>query len=283
MSSQYDYALFSDLDRTILPNGSQPESPQARPLLRTFVQHETLLLAYVSGRHLQLIREAIADYNLPVPAYAVGDVGSTIYRSDNGDWHAWQAWRDRIAPDWNGACHDDLRQLFADLALLTPQESAKQNEFKLSYYAPVDCDYQGVIDEMQSRLRRHKVSASIVWSIDEAAHIGLLDVLPASATKLHAVEYLMAYHEIPVAQAVFAGDSGNDLPVIASGQVQAVLVRNAHSAVIKEAEQALRARSALDRLYVARGDFRGMNGNYSAGVLEGCVHFLPQCAHWLET
>jgi hypothetical protein len=26
----------------------------------------------------------------------------------------------------------------------------------------------------------------------------------------------------------------------------------------------------------------GMNGNYSAGVLEGLVHFLPHMRKWLE-
>jgi hypothetical protein len=26
----------------------------------------------------------------------------------------------------------------------------------------------------------------------------------------------------------------------------------------------------------------GMNGNYSAGILEGIAHFLPQTRAWLE-
>jgi hypothetical protein len=30
-----------------------------------------------------------------------------------------------------------------------------------------------------------------------------------------------------------------------------------------------------DRLYCARGDFDGMNGNYAAGILEGIAHFHP--------
>lgn len=51
--------LCGDLDRTVQPNGAQPESPQARPLLHT--------LAYVSGHHLALLLAAIRDYKLPVP------------------------------------------------------------------------------------------------------------------------------------------------------------------------------------------------------------------------
>ena len=282
MTYKYLYALFSDLDRTILPNGAQTESPQARSMLAKLAQREELLLAYVSGRHEQLLRQAISEYHLPLPTYAVGDVGSTIYRISRGQWQTWSAWRDRIAPDWNGASHRDLAQLFADMDCLKMQEDTKQNEFKLSYYAPVDCDYRTIIKEMQSRIQQQRLQCSILWSIDEAAHTGLLDVLPASATKLHAVEYIMAHHDIGPDHAVFAGDSGNDLPVVTSGRIPSVLVRNAHEDVVTEAKQALTKKGALEQLYLAQGDFLGMNGNYSAGVVEGFIHFLPQCANWLE-
>ena len=43
--------LCSDLDRTLLPNGPQEESPEARPLLRRLAQRPDLVLAYVSGRN----------------------------------------------------------------------------------------------------------------------------------------------------------------------------------------------------------------------------------------
>lgn len=36
-----------------------------------------------------------------------------------------------------------------------------------------------------------------------------------------------------------------------------------------------------DGLYLARGDFMGMNGNCSAGILEGVAHFIPQVKLWL--
>jgi 3-deoxy-D-manno-octulosonate 8-phosphate phosphatase KdsC-like HAD superfamily phosphatase len=109
---------------------------------------------------------------------------------------------------------------------------------------------------------------------------GLLDVLPASATKRHAVEFLMERHGFDTTHTVFAGDSGNDLPVVASGMLQSVLVRNAHPDVITEALKALAGLGAAEMLYVAQGGFLGMNGNYSAGVLEGLVHFRPEVAGW---
>jgi hypothetical protein len=30
------------------------------------------------------------------------------------------------------------------------------------------------------------------------------------------------------------------------------------------------------QLYIARGGYNGMNGNYSAGILEGIAHYHPQ-------
>jgi len=274
--------LCSDLDRTILPNGPQLESPQARPLLSMLASRPELVLAYVSGRHEALLRQAVAEYSIPVPDYAIGDVGTTIYEVCGDVWRPWSEWSESIATDWKGADYSDLAALFTDLDMLRLQEPEKQNSCKLSYYTPPAIDRDGLINELHARLTAQNVAANLIWSVDETEHIGLLDVLPASANKLHAVEFLMERKGFTPANTVFAGDSGNDLPVLTSGRLQAVLVNNAHPSVIEEAKHALNGKRAGDRLYVARGGFMGMNGNYAAGVLEGLVHFLPHAASWLE-
>jgi hypothetical protein len=79
---------------------------------------------------------------------------------------------------------------------------------------------------------------------------------------------------------VFAGDSGNDLPVLAS-EIPAVLVANASAEVRREALAQAAARGHADALYIARGGFMDMNGNYTAGVLEGVVHYQPELRSWL--
>lgn len=280
MSSQL--LLCSDLDRTLLPNGKEPESSLARPLLRRLAARSETTLAYVSGRHEQLLRRAIIDYAIPEPAYAIGDVGTTIYRISGGRWQRWQEWEQRIAPDWNGANARDLAGLLSDLDLLVPQEEEKQNRFKLSFYAPVDCQKDALLSEMAARLRGRGIRASLIWSVDEAAEVGLLDVLPESATKLHAVRFVMELSGMPESETVFAGDSGNDLAVLTSG-LQSVLVRNAHPEVRDEALREVRRLGLEHKLYLAEGNFCGMNGNYAAGVLEGVAHFLPAVASWCGT
>lgn len=269
--------LCADLDRTIIPNGFAEESPRARPLLHRLAALPHLRLAYVSGRDRKLLQEAISDYGLPTPAFAVGDVGTSIYTIENGNWQVCREWHREIAPDWQGKPATELAGLFADIDCLRLQEPEKQNVFKLSYYTPEIIDRETLLARMAARLSAQGIQAAIVWSLDDMTRQGLLDILPRSADKLGAIRFLMKKSGAAVEDTVFAGDSGNDISVLTSG-LKSVLVRNATNKVRNEAQRYLAATGQLDRLYCARGGFAGMNGNYAAGVLEGFCHFFPETA-----
>ena len=267
--------LCTDLDRTLIPNGPQPESPRARDYFSHVCASDQLFLAYVSGRHRLLIEEAIADYQLPQPDYVVGDVGTTIYRVESpGEWHRFEAWEQEIGSDWAGRSQADLVPLFADLSQLCLQEESKQNRNKLSYYLSVDADHAALDAEMKRRLRTTGVNATLVWSVDESTATGLLDVLPASASKLHAVEFLMSSLGFDRQHTVFSGDSGNDMQVLVS-PIPAVLVNNAIPEVREQATATSRKLQNSEALYIAKGGYLQMNGNYSAGILEGLAHYHP--------
>jgi HAD superfamily hydrolase (TIGR01484 family) len=274
--------LCTDMDRTVVPNGEADESPQARPRFRAIARRPEVTLACVTGRHEALIHEAIDQYDLPVPDYAIGDVGTTIYEVRGSTWEPFEAWAAEIAPDWRGMTHDELAERLTDVPELRMQEAAKQNRFKLSYYAPADTDRDTLLKTVRERLSAGGVRASLIWSIDEPANVGLLDVLPERATKLHAIRFLMRAKGFDERQTVFAGDSGNDLPALTSG-LQAVLVRNAADRVRDEAVRVTTEKGLRDKLYRAGGEFMGMNGNYAAGVLEGLVHFLPETGGWISS
>lgn len=273
--------ICTDLDRTLLPNGSQPESPEARATFTRLVSRPEVTLAYVSGRHRALVEDAIREYRLPLPDWVIGDVGTTIYRVDAGEWRHWQEWEQDIAADWRGLTADDLRPLFTHISTLCLQEETKQNRYKLSYYLPLQTDIAALQEEMTRCLNAINVAASLIYSVDEAASTGLLDVLPARATKLHAVEFLMRQQGFDCTNTVFAGDSGNDLPVLASA-VPSVLVANASCDVVEKAKILARQQETMAAFYLAQGGFLGMNGNYSAGVLEGVAHYHPETRHWME-
>jgi HAD superfamily hydrolase (TIGR01484 family) len=268
--------LATDLDRTLLPNGAQPESPLARPLFTRLATRPEIRLAYVTGRHPALVEAAIAEYALPRPAFVIADVGASIYRLDADTWQPRQDWVDAIAPAWHGLDRAHLAALLQDISDLRLQEASKQGVFKLSYYAaPLD-DPSDLLQRVRDRLVSSGAEVNLIWSIDETSATGLLDILPAAAGKLHALEFLRAGLGIPLHQTLFAGDSGNDMEVLVS-DIPAVLVANAPDTV--RAEAAARANPAA--LYLAVGGLFGMNGNYSAGILEGLLHFMPESRTWL--
>lgn len=273
--------LCSDLDRTLLPNGAEPESPHARPLFARLAVHPAVTLVYVTGRDRSLIEQAIRTYGLPLPDFAISDVGSTIFDLRNGNWQNWARWQEEIAPDWGACDREHLAQLLADIHPLRLQEHTRQNRFKLSYYLPLDADTGTLDARIEALLAPRGVATNRIWSVDEPAGLGLLDLLPRRANKLHAIEFLQTELGIAREQTLFAGDSGNDLEVLASA-IPSVLVANAMPSVAREAIARARAAGQSRRLHLARGGLLGLNGNYAGGILEGVAHFRPDLLPLLE-
>ena len=273
--------LCTDLDRTLLPNGTQPESADARKYFRRLSSQPELTLAYVTGRHRILVERVISLYRLPVPNFVIADVGSTIYKYESNSLQRMRDWDDLIAGDWAGKTHADLKAMFVDLSELRLQELNKQNIHKLSYYVTLNINHQNLVATMESRLEAAGIKASLIWSIDEPAAVGLLDVLPANATKRHAIEFLMQKSGFNLDNTIFAGDSGNDLPVLTS-PIHSILVANASDVVRNTAAQEAHDAGLDNALYLAHGGYRRMNGNYSAGILEGVMHYVPEAETWLD-
>jgi HAD superfamily hydrolase (TIGR01484 family) len=267
--------LCSDLDRTLIPNGVQEESADVRAVFCRLAEHPDIYLAYVSGRDRKLILDAIEKFSLPMPDYAIGDVGTTLYRIIDDNWRLSDAWSDEIAKDWQGLSRQELIELFKDMETLRLQEAEKQNRYKLSFYTDQHIDHQQLKNDIHFIFAQRQTRANIIWSVDQIGGNGLLDIIPARANKLHAIQFLMQQERFPEDRTVFAGDSGNDLDVLTSG-LQAILVKNATDEVRKEAVETLSAKNLLHRLYFPKGNFWGMNGNYAAGVMEGLVHFIPE-------
>ncbi|MGA9574292.1 MAG: HAD family hydrolase, partial [Lysobacterales bacterium] len=182
--------------------------------------------------------------------------------------------------DWHGLAADRLLEKMMFIKALRLQEAEKQNHFKLSFYHDADQDWKVLDAQISVILSRAGVAARLVWSLDDLTGGGLLDVLPERASKRHAIEFLMRQHGFDTGQTVFCGDSGNDIEVLIS-PIPAVLVANAREEVRQQAEQGSREQGNERALYIARGGFLGMNGNYRGGMLEGIVHFYPEMENWL--
>tara|TARA_R110002050_G_scaffold269917_2_gene412721 strand:- start:266338 stop:267180 length:843 start_codon:yes stop_codon:yes gene_type:complete len=266
--------LCTDMDRTVIPNGFQPEHPDARKRFKQFCANASVTLVYVTGRHIDLVKHAIHNYALPEPNYVISDVGTKIYQMANEQWSEMTEWATEIEKDWKGYNTVDIKQFFSPISELILQESSKQNTHKLSYYLHLYIDHEDIIRRMEKILANIDIDVSIIWSLDEPKNTGLIDLLPRHATKLHAIEFLQQKLEYSLEHLIFAGDSGNDLPVLAS-PINAVLVDNASSEIKVEARQLALANGHADTLYIANNSDLGMNGNYSAGVLQGVWHYAP--------
>jgi hydroxymethylpyrimidine pyrophosphatase-like HAD family hydrolase len=146
---------------------------------------------------------------------------------------------------------------------------------------PLQADRNALSAVIRHRFTATGIRASLIWSTDDPGGIGLLDILPARASKRHAVEALMQMNGFDDSNTVFCGDSGNDIEVLAS-TIPAVLVANARDDVQQLARQLADESGTADRLYIAHGGFLDMNGNYSAGILEGIVHYHPETRAWIQ-
>ena len=274
--------ICTDLDRTLIPNGTQAESDGARERFASLVERPEVTLVYVSGRHRELLEAAIDEYSLPIPDFAVGDVGTTIYEIGRQQkWRHQDTWERSIARDWNGRERTDLERALQGIDDLRLQEACKQNACKLSYYLPPDFEREQLAPLVESRLEALGVNARLVWSVDDANGNGLLDILPWRASKYHAIRALMRAQQFGTSETVFCGDSGNDIEVLSSA-IPGVLVANSRPEVQALAEHLARAEGHRDRLYIARGGFRGLNGNYAGGMLEGIAHYYPETVAWME-
>jgi sucrose-6F-phosphate phosphohydrolase len=263
------HILATDLDRTLLPNGHWDADESAIALFNELTEKHNTLVVYVTGRNLNLTEKAIQQYGVRYPHFLCGDVGTTIRKYEQRAWHddeGWVAHVKRSSPRWNAA---DIRRAVADVEGLREQEAEHQNQFKQSYY--VDHERKDVVLQEVDDLIKGKFDEVIVYSFDSQDGKGLIDFLPNSATKQTALEYVAAAFGVAREEVVFCGDSGNDIFPLTAG-FRGVLVRNADDQLVENVKIALEGNPRL-KAYFAKGDFMGLSGYYTSGVIEGAYHY----------
>jgi hypothetical protein len=261
--------LATDLDRTLLPNGSWPADPDAIDLFNELTEQHDVLVVYVTGRNLELTEKAIDEYGVRHPHVLIGDVGTSIRRYSERDWEPLDGWYRHVrqtSPRWDA---EAVRETASAIEGLVEQEREHCGPFKQSYY--VDHDSRESILQIVDDRIRERFDEVIVYSYDSQSGKGLLDFLPHSATKQTALEYIADEYRVDKTDVVFCGDSGNDVFPLTAG-FSGVLVRNADEQLVESVRQEAENRPDL-RVYHARGDFRGLNGFYTSGVIEGAFHY----------
>ncbi len=278
--------LCTDLDQTLIANGAAVESPGAMALLKHWLASHDIRLAYVSGRSRALVEAAIKEFDLPLPHHVIGDVGTTLYHVDeDGHWQADAGWSQSISEDWGGRSSDQLAEILGEPELLDFQPQERQGQHKLSYFSAPGSDVTPAVRSILHKLNEQGIRARAVTSETHSTQgepeTGFVDILPRSASKYHAIRYLMQHSGFALENTVFSGDSGNDLEVLAS-PLPAILVANASEQVRQQARQAAETAGHPDALYLATGGWQAMNGCYAAGILEGIAYYHPAWADWFS-
>ena len=261
--------LATDLDRTLLPNGSWEADDQAIKMFNELTEEHDILVVYVTGRNLDLTERALKEFGVRYPCVLCGDVGTTIRKHENGKWTFDNGWSEhvrRASPRWDATA---IRDAVAVVKGMREQESEHLNQFKQSYYVEID-KVDTVLEEVDA-LVKGKFDEVIVYSFDSQDNKGLIDFLPESATKQTALEYVAEEYGTPKEDVVFCGDSGNDIFPLTAG-FSGVLVRNADAHLVENVKQAMQENPGL-KVYFAKGDFKGLNGYYTSGVIEGAYHY----------
>jgi sucrose-6F-phosphate phosphohydrolase len=261
--------LATDMDRTLLPNGKWEADSEAISLFNKLTEQDDVLVVYVTGRNLNLTENAIREFGVRYPDVLCGDVGTTIRKYVHEQWQFDEGWADLIhlrSPRWDAGA---IKNAVAGIDGLREQESEHLNPFKQSYYVD-HARKEQILGEVDDRVKG-KFDEVIVYSFDSQDGKGLLDFLPASATKQTALEYVAEEFGSAREDVVYCGDSGNDIFPLTAG-FSGVLVKNADQQLVDNVHEAMRANPQL-KLYFARGNFKGLSGYYTSGVIEGAYHY----------
>jgi len=233
--------LVSDIDNTLI--GDRAGLATLVRVLRE--RPRSFGFGVATGRHLPSALEALRQARVPLPDVLITAVGTEIHYGPG--MHSDAGWQRHIQHLWR---RDALAALFEDVPGLMLQSDDQQTEFKLSF--DVDPHAMPGLREIDRRLRQVRLHANLVYS-----HQAYLDVLPVRASKGQAIRYLAYKWELPLNAFLVAGDSGNDLEMLA-GDTQAVVVSN-HSAEL----DTLRG---MDQVYFAATPC-------ASGILEGMTHY----------
>lgn len=256
--------LATDLDGTLIPLADNEQNRADLQALTLALRAKDVTLAFVTGRHLEIVVQAIAEHDLPVPDWIICDVGTTIYQQAGSQWEEVADYRDHLASLCAALPTTALQLTLADIEGLTLQEEPKQGRFKLSYYVDQH-QLDPIANVVAERLARQDAPWSLISSVDPFTQDGLIDLLPRDVSKAHAIEWWRRHCGFEPEQVVFAGDSGNDRAALIAGY-RAIIVSNAPPSLVESVQQHHAAQGWTDRLHLSATPA-------TSGVLEGCGAF----------
>ncbi len=241
------HSLFmTDIDGTLIAEGNTRDQPGLEEF-KDWVTHREGRFAWgvATGRRLELVRRVFDEHELPVPDFVVASVGVEIHLDLSGT-RVDADWTRHINHRWDA---NAVRAIALSLPGLTPQKTASQHAFKVSFQIDGSTFRRA---DLETALGDLLPDTNVI--ITRNTH---LDLLPARASKWLAIRHLCARWGFPLENLIVAGDSGNDLDMVGNAP-RAIIVGN-HS-------------DELDTLRGRPGAYFSV-GHAALGIGEGIRHF----------
>jgi sucrose-phosphate synthase len=235
-------AIFTDIDHTLLGDSEG---------LEQFVQYirekrNKFLFGIATGRRLDSALSVLKKYRVPMPDILITSLGTEIYYAPQ--LIADIAWTYHIDHLWTPQV---LRRIIGGLPGLVLQAKSEQSRFKLSYH--YDSNAAPPMEEILTLLRQHELSTDPILSFGQ-----FFDIVPARASKGHALRYFAGQWNIPLERILVTGGSGADEDML-RGKTLGVVVANRH-------REELSMLGDMEHVYFAERP-------YAWGILEALEHY----------
>ena len=239
--AKLDRFFITDIDNTLIGDHNE-KLPGLIDFLKS--NREAIGFGIATGRTVDSAMAVLAEYGIPEPDVVISSVGAEIYYGV--DLHMDRGWNAHLSHDWN---RDRIKELLDGFEFLEYQEEDTQRQHKVSYNMDPEKDRLTRIHDL---LERNRCRYTLVYS-----HEQFLDILPHRASKGKAIRFISYKWNIPLANIMVAGDSGNDAEML-RGDMAGVVVGN----YSRELEPLRRIR----KVYFADAPCAG-------GILEGMNHY----------
>jgi HAD superfamily hydrolase (TIGR01484 family) len=240
-AGNWEFVLATDLDGTFL-GGSEAE----RRALYDWIEarRDSVGLIFVTGRDPEFIVSLTRGTPIPTPDYVVGDVGTTIAHVVDGHVEPIPELEAEIAATW-GDAGAAVRAALDGVAGLTLQPTAFR--YRVSY------DLDPAALDPAARERVEAMGHDVLISADR-----YFDVLPRGVSKGPSLRRLVRHLGIPEPRVLAAGDTLNDLSMLACG-LPAVAVGNSEAPLLE---------ALPDAPHIHRANAHG-----AAGIVEAIAEF----------
>jgi sucrose-6F-phosphate phosphohydrolase len=259
-------AFATDLDGTLIPLTKHPQNQTDLAAVARLLCEHQLSTVFVTGRHYESVKTAMAEHALPQPDWIICDVGTTILkRTENGTFQPVDTYATHLAARISACPADEIATIHTDIPALRLQESEKQGPFKVSFYSAAET-LIATTNAVAEYLENHNAPWSIISSVDPFNGDGLIDLLPMGVSKSYAIDWWAAQQNLTADQVIFAGDSGNDIAALTAGY-RAIVVSNAAAEIVQQTTSKHNDAAWTDRLFLS-------STPATSGVVEGLRHFL---------